>query len=222
MPSDRKPLLFVSSTSDLVDERAAVDEAISAKSIEIYRYEEDSAQGSSPKNRLLKKLESTDVYVGIFGAAYGSPYPGAELDGSIVEWEFEIARKQMKRNRTEVLAFVNSNDAQMADGPQKEFLARIGDFEDGVWLKKFANVEQFKIELRDAVQSWLLQYWSRYSRASLLSTRISTLVVAFLLGASLLAIGTGVFAGLVSMTSALLLGGVAVGCGICGLSITNR
>ena len=209
----------MSSTSDLVDERAAVDAAISTKSIEVYRYEEDPARGRSPKNRLLKKLQSTDVYLGIFGARYGSPYPEADFDGSIVEWEFDTA---MKQKSTEVLAFSNAHKAQKVDSKQQNFLARVGNFTTGVWLKKFADVDQFKIEVRDAVQDWSLQYWEMYIDAPSPNSRIGASAIASLIGAALVGIAAGVFAGPLTIKDALQLIAVVLVCGTCGILITNR
>lgn len=219
MPSDRKPLLFVSSTSDLVDERSAVADAINARSIEIYRYEEDSARGQSPKARLLKKLKSTDIYVGIFGAKYGSPYPEDDFDGAIVEWEFDTA---MQQDDTEVLAFSKSTAAQSAEPRQRDFLQRIGDFASGVWLKQFADIDQFKIEVRNAVQDWSLQYWDKYADTDTSNSSIGTSLIAGIVGAGLMGIVWGVSAAALTIADALQLVAVLIVCGACGIFISNR
>lgn len=157
MPTDRKPLLFVSSTSDLTEERAAVSDVM-PRSIEVYRYEEDTARRQSPRDRLRDVLASTDVFVGIFGHRYGSPYPGCEADRSIVEYEFDTALGQAQ---TEVMAFRRQGGGQQAEPEQQRFLDRVGDFRDGVWVKDFDGVDAFRNEVGRSVMNWLTAYWEK-------------------------------------------------------------
>lgn len=128
----------------------------------------------------------------------------------------------MKQKRTVVLAFSNAHEAQDVDRLQEKFLARVGDFTRGVWLKNFESVDQFKVELRDAVQEWMLQYWSRYSQAQFTVSRIGMSALAVLLGTSLFGIGAAVFAGALAIKTALLLVLVAALGGTCGILIANR
>ena len=194
-------------------------DAINARTIEIYRYEEDSARGQSPKARLLKILESSDIYLGIFGAKYGSPYPEDDFDGAIVEWEFDTA---MQQEDTEVLAFSKSGIDEKADSKQRDFLTRIGDFASGVWLKQFADIDQFKIEVRNAVQDWSLQYWDRYADADTSNSSIGTGIVAGIGGAALMAVVWGVSAQALTVADALQLVVVILVSGACGIFISNR
>lgn len=219
LPSDRKPLLFVSLTSDLIAERSAVAEAINAKAIEIYRYEEDSARSQSPNERLLKVLNSTDVYLGIFGAKYGSPYPEDDFDGAIVEWEFDTA---MQQKDTEVLAFSKAIATQDVDPDQYNFLTRIGNFATGVWLKPFTDIEQFKVEARDAVQNWSLQYWDRYTDADTSNASAATALIAGIVGAGLMGVVWRITADALSINNALQLVATAIVGGACGTFIAYR
>ncbi len=223
MPTDRRPLLFVSSTSDLDAERAAVESAIGTRSIEVYRYEDDVARGQSPKARLQRVLSSTDIYLGIFGTNYGSPYPGEDFDGSIVEWEFDTAREQPG---VEILAFDKSGGGADIEPRQQRFLDRMRQFDTGVWLKSFTDIEQFKTEVRDAVMVWLLQFWDRY--ASIGSSKLASGVasgaapVAVIAGAALSGIVWGVTSSSLSIGDALTLIAVVLATGTAGIFISSR
>jgi hypothetical protein len=196
-----------------------VDKAINAKSIEIYRYEEDSARGQSPKARLLKVLKSTDIYLGIFGSNYGSPYPSDEFDGSIVEWEFDTVRQQ---GNAEVFAFSKATSAQGADPRQQKFLARLGSFTDGVWLKQFGDIEQFTTEVRDAVQNWSLRYWDMYANADTSKPGFATASIAGLAGAALMGVVWGISADALTIGDALQLVAIVLIGAACGILVSNR
>jgi len=152
MPTERKFLVFISSTSDLQDERNSIE---LPRSMEAYRYEQDRARKQSPRDRLEEVLKSADAFVGIFGARWGSPYPDCD-DLSIVEWEFETARAQGK----ELFPFVKANLLDV-DPNQQRFLERLRNFKTGSWVTPFASRSHLQVKVLQALLDWLIVYWER-------------------------------------------------------------
>lgn len=218
MPADRKPILFISSTSDLVEERKAIDSVV-GRSFEVYRYEEDTAGRQAPRNRLLKILGSTDVFIGILGARYGSAYPGCESDRSIVEWEFDTARDHPT---AEVFAFSKKGILDEVEPEQKRFLDRLGDFTEGLWLKEFSSVDQLKDEVSKAVMNWFARFWRASYEGSSQRSKLGPVVVFALVAMSLIAIAIAAYAGKLTMIVALGLVGVAAVIAVGGLVMASR
>ena len=159
MPTDRKLLVFLSSTSDLKAERDAVTVP---RSMDVYRYELDRARGTTPRDRLRQMLEQSDAFVGLHGARYGSLYPGLEQDMSIVEWEFDTAR-QLKR--VELFPFVKANLPPDVDPHQRTFLSRLESFDHGTWVKKFESPAQLQEQVSSSLLDWLAEYFLRVQAA---------------------------------------------------------
>lgn len=158
MPAFNKPLLFLSSTSDLQDERSAVENALPA-SVEAYRYERETARRESPKKRLERVLRRTDVFVAILGRRYGSLYPGDEKERSIVEWEFDTA---YENEATEIFTLSRVyEDPDEIDERQRTFIERLGAFDSGVWLKPFETISQLEREFSKALIDWLTRFYDR-------------------------------------------------------------
>lgn len=159
-----KPLVFISSTSDLVAERQAL--AAELRPIyDLYLYEEDRARGASPEQRCREQIERCHVFVGILGESYGTPFPGDERGRSIVEWEFDIARAD--RDQLEILPFVRTGADAAGDPRQRAFLARLTDFQTGVWCKFFDSSEALVREARRSLEAWLVEFWGRMQEAQL-------------------------------------------------------
>src|SRR5438045_9495902 len=97
-----KPLVFVSSTSGLAEERRELEARLS-RVYELYLYEEDRARGASPEQHCRDMINQSDVFLGVLGLDYGSGFPGADGKRSIVEWEFDAAQS---RSDLEILTFV--------------------------------------------------------------------------------------------------------------------
>jgi len=156
MLTGRKPLVFISSTSDLGEERASIAKAL-PRSVEPYLYEEDTARRQSPRERLTEILASTDAFVGIVGERYGSPYPDCQGDRSIVEWEFDTAKAQ---DHTELFAFKKADmRPEDIEPEQQDFLGRLTQFASGIWLKTFASSDELRVEVLRAMVAWLTSYW---------------------------------------------------------------
>lgn len=158
MPGYNKPLLFISSTSDLQEERSAVEAAL-PRSVEAYRYEQETARRESPRARLERVLQRTDVFVAILGSRYGSLYPDDEKNRSIVEWEFDTA---YGNEATEIFAL-----RKVAEKPddveerQRTFLERLENFDTGIWLKPFDTLLQLERDFTKALIDWLTRFYDR-------------------------------------------------------------
>ena len=151
--------VFLSSTSDLEAERKEVaDQA--PLSFRIYRHERDSATGSrSPEARLEKVLtDGTEVFVGVYGERYGSPYPNAAENRSIVEWEFDRAAVLGLELQGHVK---DPLDRSKLDPEQEEFLQRIGHFRKGKWLRRFGNPDTLTRNVNTALLEWLSKVQER-------------------------------------------------------------
>jgi catechol 2,3-dioxygenase-like lactoylglutathione lyase family enzyme len=131
-------LVFISSTSDLAEEREAVAANLRWP-FSAYRYEHDHGRRKSPRDRLVEILDKTDLYVGVLGARYGSLYPNAAEDRSIVEWEFEQASE---RQKIELFTYCKAVDASAVEPEQRRFLDRVKDFLGGRWAPPFSETSE--------------------------------------------------------------------------------
>ena len=152
---DDKYKVFISSTSDLKAERLAISEEL-PQSFSTYRYERWEASKKSPKQRLEEDIKDSNVFVGVLGGKWGSPYPPPEDKGSIVMWEFETARVNKD---LEIMAFVKQ--VEQVEEKQKEFIQSLSHFETGMSLKFFSSTEQLVIEVLRSLLGWMAQYNER-------------------------------------------------------------
>jgi len=156
--------VFLSSTSDLASERSRVADH-APLSFRIYRFERDRARRQSPEERLREVIEDdTDVFVGLYGERYGSPYPDAEQRRSIVEWEFDTAAE---RPRLEMQGFVRRplDEAALEDA-QRDFLDRVRHFRNGIWIEGFASVDELSAQVNQALLEWLAEVREEENKAS--------------------------------------------------------
>lgn len=154
-----KPVLFISSTSDLEAEREALLAQLGTL-YEPYLYEKDRARRGSPQERCREMIERSHVFVGLLGGSYGSPLPGEER--SIVEWELDTARE---RGDLEVMAFVKKlPEGAPADPRQKRLLERVTAFDSGLWCKLFDSTEALIRLVRGSLEAWLVEFWARARR----------------------------------------------------------
>lgn len=160
-----KPLVFISSTSDMEAERQAL--AAELRPVyDLYLFEEDRARGASPEARCRAQIEGCDVFVGVLGGSYGSPFPGDER--SIVEWEFDTARSV--REDLEIMPFVEQGAGAGGDPRQQAFLARLSDFQSGLWCRFFDSSESLVRQARRSLEAWLVEFWGKMQAAQMRST----------------------------------------------------
>lgn len=152
MLGDRKVNVFISSTSDLAAERAALGAAVPRQNFDVYLYENDQARKMPPREWLQRVLLRTDLLVGVLGARFGSVYPDTS-DRSIVQWEIETAASQ---ENTEVMAYLKEYDSPEAIEPEQLALRQaIGNFTTGIWKKQFRRVEDLVEIFRGDLIAWL-------------------------------------------------------------------
>lgn len=207
-----KLLIFVSSTSELAAERAALRESLPRDIYDLYLFEEDRARGQSPEQRCRQMIEQSDAFVALLGPHYGSPFPGDPLGRSICEWEFETVRGA---HAAEIMAFVKA--LPPGDGPeprQRTFVERVRDFCRGHWCVEYTGVAELVDKVRSGLEHWLAE------RAIAVAERepgllrwLNRLLLPVAGGSVLLLLGLAVFAALspdVITTRAML--GVSASC----------
>jgi hypothetical protein len=209
--------VFISSTSDLAAERDAVAAALHGL-FDAYLYEQDHAQASSPEQRCRQMIHASDFFVGLVGERYGTPFPGAVEERSIVEWEFDVARA---RNDLPVMAFLKKlPDPEAIDPRQKRFVERVtGDFQHGLWYKAFASTAELVGLVTTSLTATLLEFWARLKesrhaelqpRLRLLAT-IAIVTIAVLVAVTVTPLGEQIFKRwLLALTAAA--GGVVLLC----------
>ncbi|MCA1591600.1 MAG: DUF4062 domain-containing protein [Acidobacteria bacterium] len=158
----RKLLVFISSTSDLRDERHALKDLIRKFGgvYEPYLYEDEPARSDSPEARCREMVERSDIFIGILGAKYGTAYPPPGESGSIVEWEFDTARSRADLGLMAMM--IKKVPPDEVEPPQQHFLQRVRDFR-GLWCKEYASSS----ELSDDVLNSLVQWSGEITQASL-------------------------------------------------------
>jgi hypothetical protein len=202
-----KPLVFVSSTSDLGAERQAL--AAELRPVyDVYLFEEDRARGTSPEERCREQIERCHVFVGILGGHYGSPLPDDAKQRSIVEWEFDTAR-EARRDDLEIMPFVRQGADAGGDPRQTRFLGRLTDFKTGLWCRFFDTPESLVNQARKSLERWLVEFWGQMQqarhRASVRLQRVLLPAVALLV-ALLLAVSLTPLRELLSRASLIALG----------------
>jgi hypothetical protein len=158
-----RPIVFISSTSDLAEERKALLASLGPL-YEPYLYEEDRARRGSPEERCREMIESSHVFVGILGSTYGTPFP-SDPQRSIVEWEIDTARQCRD---VEIMAFLKRMPpGAEVDPRQKRLLDRVTAFESGFWCKVFESTESLVQLVRSSLEGWLVEFWGRMQRRQL-------------------------------------------------------
>jgi Domain of unknown function (DUF4062) len=158
-----KPLVFISSTSDLAEERKALLANL-GPFYQPYLYEEDRARRGSPEEHCREMIESCHVFVGILGASWGSALP-SDPQRSIVEWEIDTARA---RDDLEILTFLKKLPPEAEIDPrQKKLLEEATGFEHGLWCKFFDSTESLVQLVRSSLEGWLVEFWGRMQRGRL-------------------------------------------------------
>ncbi|MCL4846880.1 MAG: DUF4062 domain-containing protein [Acidobacteria bacterium] len=169
-----KPLVFVSSTSQLDEERRRLREEL-PRVYELYLFELDRARRTSPERRCREQIERCDVFLGILGTDYGSAFPGEAR--SIVEWEHDQAAS---RDDLEILGFVKTPGAgETRDPRQQAFLDRLSHFRHGAWLKAYVTPPELVATARASLEQWLAEFFTavRERQATLLRTATIPLTV---------------------------------------------
>jgi hypothetical protein len=154
----RKPIVFISSTSDLREERQALARSLRC-AFEAYLHEEDRLQGKSPREHCRRMIEKSAVFVGLLGGRHGSPFQLGNEPLSICEWEFDSA--YALRSRIELMMLLKTLAPDEIEPEQEAFRKRVADFHSGVWCKTFDSTENLVQCVHKALVTWLAEYWVR-------------------------------------------------------------
>jgi hypothetical protein len=201
-------LLFISSTSDLKAERQALAESL-RPTYEPFLYEELGAGGVPPEEVIKKKIENSDVFIGLLGPRYGSPYSPPGDNRSIVEWEFDTARGN---SALVVMPFRKCVPQDQIEPPQLKFIERISAFgKGGMWLKEFDSTQNLVKLVRDSLEGWMIVQTEKVKRRILPWLHTALMVTA--LASTLLCI----LAFVLFMAQVIPLNQSSV-LGVCGLS----
>ena len=197
--------IFVSSTSDLQDERQAVKEVVQEHNLDrhlfVFAYEDVPSQSGSPEQVLLKELFSTDILVLILGKRYGSLHPNDE-SVSIVEWEYrEATKKGLFKKPSDAFVFLKTVPEGDLDEEQEAFRSRLSTFTKH-WSKQYDTVDDFKKSLLQGLIHWLKDY----DQDDRVSHRTRLLLA---LGGSILMAVTVYFFNSTDFSEVILISGVA-------------
>jgi hypothetical protein len=154
-----RPRVFLSSTSDLAEERRLIAAGLE-KLASFYLFEDDRARGDSPKNRCREMIEDSHVLVCLLGGRFGSVYrlggPGGTPQ-SIVEWEMETARST---HRVEIMPFEKTPLVEI-EKDQQAVLERIRNFTQGAWLKPFRGPDNVVSVVQQSLVDWVAEFTAR-------------------------------------------------------------
>jgi len=131
-----KPIVFISSVFKGYEHiREAAKESVCASGGRPIGFEDYPAQDKSSRNVCLNGVRDCDIYLGIFGGAYGWEAPSGL---SATEEEYQEALSLGKRR----LIFIEK--VKKHDPKQQSFIEKVGDYTVGRFYKHFAAIEELK------------------------------------------------------------------------------
>ncbi len=153
------PRVFLSSTSDLVEQREGVRKALELDRLfQPYLYEHDAAGRDAPAVRLRRIIARADVFVALLGARYGSLVPGDPEERSISRWELDLARA---RQGLPIRAFLLAFPPEQIEERQRRFRDEVTDFETGMWVRPVRSVADLATTVVQELHAWLGEYVHR-------------------------------------------------------------
>lgn len=142
-------VMMSSVRSGLADVRDAAAPVITILDYECLRFETVTAQPVPPRAVCVGMVERTDIYLLFLGDQYGDPMPGTSLAPTEEEWT--VARNLGKPT------VVFKKEGITPERRQAEFIAKVEDYETGVWRHSFKDIPdllaQLKLALATAAQS---------------------------------------------------------------------
>lgn len=126
-------------------ERAAARAAVTSLRLTPVMAEDFGAQPYSPQTGCLDGVQSSDVYVGVFGRRYGNTTASGK---SATEEEFDEARARGKP----ILCFIQSGDK---DEEQQAFLQRVKQYETGFLVARFTTPAELSLGIVTALNDLL-------------------------------------------------------------------
>jgi len=178
---------FISSTSDLKEERQSVKTVIEALHHTPYDYTDERPRLGGPERHLESRIRLCEGLVGVLGPRYGSEYPFRDALGtnsnpsrrmrrimelrnqfhhpsvpcSIVEWEFNVAHYY----GLEIMPFVKQlSDESYPDKRQRDFVHRLRGFRSGYWCGIYADTADLEARVKTCLLKFNAEHIDR-SRA---------------------------------------------------------
>jgi hypothetical protein len=150
-----RPLVFVSSTSDLEPLRRTIADAL-RPTFDAYLFEEDRPRGDTPREHCRRVINESEVFLGIVGARYGSCLGEGDAR-SICEWEFDTASE---RDGIEIMMMLSRvEDPTRIEPEQRRFRDRVSGFGRGVWCRFFHSTQDLVLSVRQALTTWLVEFF---------------------------------------------------------------
>jgi hypothetical protein len=138
-------IVFISSVRrGLEDERDYLPALLKASGHQPRRFEDFSAQPVPSRDACLAGVEAAEVYLLLLGQHYGEPLP--DTGKAPTEEEFTVA----KRRGMTVLVFRKTGDT--ADERQRDFIARVGEYQRGRFWKEFRDNGDLAVAVLDALR----------------------------------------------------------------------
>lgn len=189
----RRPYgLFLSSTGAMQAERDAIVGTFAAGPYAIFDYKHRPSGRRSPERECRAAIDQSDLFVGVLGPDFGTPFPGDPRNRSIVQWEFERARSRSER-WLEIMAYVRRlAPGENADARQQAFIDELTRFREGLWTNWFAGTPELTALVADHVGSWRERF-DRYvaPRLAEVAQMIAKLLTAIVAAAVLAALVAG-------------------------------
>jgi hypothetical protein len=218
---------FISSTSDLNEERQSVKAVIEALYHTPYDYTHDRPRLAGPERHLESRIRLCEGLVGVLGPRYGSEYPFGdtlEINGkpsrrmrrinklrnqfhhpsapcSIVEWEFHVAHY----HGLEIMPFVKQlPDESYSDKRQRDFVHRLLGFRSEYWCGFYDDTADLEARVKTCLLKFNAEHIDR-SRAQERAMRNALLItVSALLIVMIAFLGQALGTWTVSTTSSQL------------------
>jgi hypothetical protein len=138
-------IVFISSVRrGLESERDYLPSLLQASGYEARRFEDFSAQPSPSRDACLAGVEAADVYLLLLGERFGEPLP--DTGKAPTEEELTVA----KRRGIPILVFRKMGADP--DERQRDFIARVGDYQQGRFWKEFGDNGQLAVVVLQALR----------------------------------------------------------------------
>lgn len=210
------PQVFISSTSEFAAERkklASTIDTMSDMDFKAYVYEDERPPGTSPEKQCAKRMRDSELVVLVVGSSFGTTFPDA--DHSIVQWEYEYARKLPRPLHPYVKKLP---DVAALDPRQADFIRNLTDFSAGTWSRIFSNeTELLDWSVKD-LRKWRLDSWKLHEDLQSDRRRWKDRLLLGAGGVVSLALAVALVAGLFTDVPASKLGIVLAG-GVAALGI---
>jgi hypothetical protein len=129
----------------LADVRDAVAPVLTILNYEVIRFETIvKTTPAPPRATCVEMVEHSDIYLLILGEEYGDPMPGTDLAPTEEEWT--VARNLGKP----IVVF--KRDGIYPDPRQAAFIAKVENYENGVWRHRFSDTGDLISQLKKALE----------------------------------------------------------------------